>query len=89
MSRRDQTIAQLRREGLDVTEWHDERGAIYEEHSHPQLEVRFVLSGSMTITIDEVDHELTAGNRIDIPADAQHSAVVGPSGVHYLAGTKR
>ncbi|MFT5037066.1 MAG: hypothetical protein ACI9VM_000640, partial [Candidatus Azotimanducaceae bacterium] len=31
---------------------------------------------------------VAAGNRIDIPANTKHSAVVGPEGVIYIIGEK-
>jgi quercetin dioxygenase-like cupin family protein len=86
---REQAIAALRAEGLDVTEWTDEPGATYEEHSHARAEVRFVLEGTMTIVASGMGHELGPGDRIDLAPGEPHAARVGPAGVRYLAATAR
>ena len=89
MTERAAAIEALEIEGLSVTEWHDVAGARYATHSHAQREVRIVLDGSMTINVDGTDHELGPGDLLDIAPNTPHSAVVGPRGVHYLAGSNR
>ncbi len=79
----------LRAEGLDVTEWFDDPHATYPEHTHPGREVRVVLEGTMTILVDGTRHELGPGERLDLRPRRVHSAVVGPSGCRYLAGSDR
>lgn len=86
---RQELIAQLRAEGLDVTEWSDDPGASYPEHAHPQREVRVVLEGEMTLVVDGLARRLVAGDRIDLEPMQPHSATVGPAGVSYLAGSVR
>lgn len=73
-------------EGLLVTEWTDDAGETYSEHSHPGREVRVVLRGSMTIVVEGLEIELGSGDRIDLEPGERHSARVGPNGVSYLAG---
>ena len=86
---RSSAIAALEAAGLVATEWHDEANVTYAPHTHARHEVRIVLGGSMTIVVDGIANELRPGDRIDIPANTVHSATIGPSGVHYLAGTHR
>ena len=86
---RDDAIAQLRAEGLDVTEWQDEPGATYDEHTHPHREVRVVLEGSMTLIVGGEPHPLTRGDRFDLEPMQPHAATIGPDGVIYLAGSGR
>jgi quercetin dioxygenase-like cupin family protein len=86
---RDAAIRQLTDEGLDVTEWRDDAGATYAEHTHPHAEVRIVLEGSMTLIVDGQEHRLTVGDRIDLEPMQRHAAVIGPEGVRYLAGSSR
>jgi quercetin dioxygenase-like cupin family protein len=81
-------IRVLEDEGWSVTEWTDEPGVAYPAHAHPSREVRLVVDGSMTITADGVAHKLASGDRFDIDPDVEHSSVVGPDGVRYLAGRK-
>lgn len=91
MSRIDRRrlIAELRAEGLDVVEWTDEPGTSYPEHTHPAREVRIVLEGAMTITEGSREHRLGPGDRVDLEPNEAHSALVGPDGCTYLAGTER
>ena len=86
---REAAIDDLTAEGLDVTEWRDDAGTVYDEHAHPHREVRIVLEGSMTIWIDDVEHELGPGDRIELEAMQRHSAEIGLGGCHYLAGSSR
>lgn len=72
-----------------VTEWSDEAGAYYDQHSHPHREARIVLCGGMTLTIGSTEFDLSPGDRIDLDAGERHSARVHSSGVKYLAGTAR
>jgi quercetin dioxygenase-like cupin family protein len=86
---RDDAIASLEAEGLVVTEWSDDAHTSYDEHSHPEREVRIVLDGSMTVRTQGREHLLRPGDRIDLAAGQRHEAEVGPDGVRYLAGTSR
>lgn len=81
-------VAALRGEGLRVTEWTDDPGTAYPEHDHEALEVRIVLEGTMTIWVGDRPHELGPGDRLDLPPGTPHRALVGPSGVRFLAGTR-
>jgi quercetin dioxygenase-like cupin family protein len=83
---RQRLIDSLRTEGLDVTEWTDDPGATYPEHSHEHREVRVVLTGAMTISAGGRSFVLGPGDRIDLDAHEAHVAAVGPAGVAYLAG---
>jgi anti-sigma factor ChrR (cupin superfamily) len=86
---RDALIRQLRDEGLDVIEWQDDPGTSYPEHAHATREVRVVLNGSMSITTGDRTVELGPGDRMELAPNQAHSAVVGPAGCTYLAGTDR
>jgi len=79
----------MRSEGLDVTEWTDDPGATYPEHSHERREVRVVLTGEMTISAGDQSFVLSPGDRIDLDAGEAHGATVGSAGVTYLAGSSR
>lgn len=40
----------------------------------------FCLEGSIVFHTDDGDVDLTAGDRLDLPADTAHAATVGPDG---------
>lgn len=86
--------ARLRNEGLEPGSWsngpHDRYGA----HDHPYDKVLVAESGSIRFGLPDLDRsvELAAGDRLDLPANTRHDAVVGALGVacleaHVPAGT--
>ncbi|MGZ8512746.1 MAG: hypothetical protein ACXWW9_10015 [Actinomycetota bacterium] len=40
----------------------------------------FCLEGSIVFHVSDADVELTAGDRLDLPAGTAHAATVGPAG---------
>ena len=81
--------AQLQREGfLHTYLWQDGPNAFYSDHTHAQETAHFVLEGEMTLTYGGATRTYTAGERCDVPADAVHSARMGPRGCRYLIGEK-
>ena len=48
--------------------------------NHREHKVLFCLVGSIVFHTDEGDLELSAGDRIDVPAFTAHAATVGPDG---------
>ncbi|HEV3234449.1 MAG TPA: cupin domain-containing protein [Candidatus Dormibacteraeota bacterium] len=77
LDRSEAPEAALRSDGLSPYPWSAGPGAVFSHHSHSQTKHLYVLRGS--IDFDGV--ELGAGDGILIPADTEHSAVAGPSGV--------
>ncbi len=78
---------QLAREGLTVnSRWSNGPGAVYEAHEHPYRKVLLVASGSITFTLeaDQRAVKLKPGDRLDLPPQTSHSALVGPEGVLCL-----
>ncbi len=86
---RDEFVRILRAEGLFVTEWVDEPGTSYPEHSHAFREVRLILEGTLTLVVGSAEVTLQPGDRIDLEPGEAHSARTGDGGVRYLAGTAR
>lgn len=72
-------------EGLQPYRWTNDPGDVYPAHRHPYHKVVYVVRGSIRFELSTgrlID--LTAGDRLDMPAGTQHSAVVGPEGVVCL-----
>ena len=61
---------------------HDE----YPAHTHSYAKIIYVVRGSITFGLPESGQQLTlkAGDRLDLPANTVHDAVVGPQGVVCL-----
>ncbi len=83
----ERCIAQLEKEGWhSVYEWQDKPGTVYPSHVHQGNVVLFVTEGSITVTVAGVTTEYLPGDRIDIPPNTLHEAVVGPCGAQYVVG---
>ncbi len=80
----------LRSEGYSSFQWSDRAGAYYPEHSHPDDQSHFILSGRLEINVKGVGTVvLGPGDRDLMPAGTVHSArVVGNESVVYLIGSK-
>ena len=84
----------MRDEGLEPSSWGNGPFDHYAEHRHAHDKVLVVAAGSITFHLPELgrDLDLSAGDRLDLPAGTLHGADVGPSGVtcleaHVPAGT--
>jgi quercetin dioxygenase-like cupin family protein len=84
-----QLEVKLRREGFRRTfVWQDGPGAYYPEHTHPGETAHIILEGEMTLKQGGETRTYKAGERVDVPAGAVHSAKMGPRGCRYLIGEK-
>ena len=82
--------ARLHQEGYSVFKWHDVPGAEYPEHHHHCDECLWILAGSITVSFEGQSHTLNPGDRLLLPKDVDHKAIVpaDPSGVTYLVGQR-
>ena len=96
MSRVDRASieARLLAEGLMASAWSNLPGERFEEHVHEYDKVVVAVEGSITfgLTGYGVGFVLGPGERLDLPANIPHDAVVGAKGVtclevHLPAGT--
>lgn len=81
---------QLRQEGFrHVFAWRDPPHVYYSDHTHAVDTAHIILDGEMTLTCLGVTTTSQAGERPpDVPANAVHSARMGPAGCHYVVGEK-
>src|SRR5688572_32434689 len=82
----------LTAEGLDPGAWSNGPDDTYDSHDHAYDKVIVVASGSITFGLGSGPVELTAGDRLELPAGSAHDAIVGADGVvclesHLPAGT--
>ena len=77
-------------EGLSPYSWSNGPFDVYAAHSHAYNKVIYVVQGSITFGLPELDKQLTlkAGDRLDLPAGIVHEAQVGAQGVVCLEGHK-
>jgi quercetin dioxygenase-like cupin family protein len=80
---------QLERQGFRHTYvWQDEPNAFYPEHAHDTKTAHIILSGEMTLTMNDRPETYRKGERCDVPAKAVHSAKMGANGCRYLIGER-
>ncbi len=77
-------------EGLDPYAWSNGPFDIYSAHSHSFDKVIYVVQGSITFGLPELNQSLIlkAGDKLDLPAGVVHDAHVGEEGVVCLEGHK-
>jgi quercetin dioxygenase-like cupin family protein len=78
--------ALLSSENLAPYAWGNPPHDRYPAHRHPYHKVLICLSGSIVFDLPELGRafELRPGDRLDLPPDLLHAAVVGPDGVVCL-----
>jgi quercetin dioxygenase-like cupin family protein len=78
--------ARLKAEGLQAYPWSNLPGERFEERTHDYDKVVVAVEGSITFGLIGygVGFMLTQGERLDLPANIAHDAVVGPKGVTCL-----
>lgn len=82
-------VSQLKREGFFHTYvWEDGPNVRYGNHTHAMETAHIILKGEMTLTMNGLSKTYYWGDRCDVPADAIHSAVIGPQGCRYLIGER-
>lgn len=81
-------LEQYTAEGMRPYQWGNGPGDVYSAHTHSFNKVLYVVEGSITFGLPELDESVTlyAGDRLDLPAGTLHDAVVGPEGVVCLEG---
>jgi len=82
---RDRLVA----DGFTPFRWSDTPGSRYEPHTHPHDESLWLVAGEITFTIDDADHRLGVGDRLQLPANTIHAATAGPQGATYFVGQRK
>lgn len=73
----------LHDEGLSYYPWSNAPHELYAPHLHTYDKVIYVVYGSISFILPELDQTLTlhTGDRLELPANTVHSAAVGGRGV--------
>ena len=73
-------------EGLSAYSWSNGPGDVYSAHLHTFHKVIYVVKGSITFGLpdDGKQINLKAGDRLELPPNTVHNAVVGSNGVTCL-----
>ena len=73
-------------EGLNPYPWSNGPHDVYPAHMHSYAKIIYIVHGSITFGLPDLGQSITlkAGDRLDLPANTVHDAVVGPQGVVCL-----
>ena len=85
---RDELWRLMTDEGLSPYAWSNGPLDVYAAHTHSYNKVIYVVSGSITFGLPELERNLTLfpGDRLDLPKGTVHDALVGKDGVVCLEG---
>jgi mannose-6-phosphate isomerase-like protein (cupin superfamily) len=91
VSRLDELLARLRLEADGGYSWSNGPGDRYAAHSHAYEKVLYCVEGSITFRLEDEQRsvQLTAGDRLLLPAGTRHSAEVGPAGCTCVEGHRQ
>ncbi len=78
----------IRQEGFDPLRISDAPGAVYAPHSHPETKLLAFLEGGMQVTLQGQSFSCAVGDKLLIPGNVEHSALVGPEGCVYFWSEK-
>lgn len=84
-------MARLRTEASGCYSWSNGPGDRYAPHSHGYEKVLYCVDGSITFVLEQENRrlELSAGDRMVLPAGTVHSAIVGPAGCTCIEGHRQ
>ncbi len=81
---RAEVLARVRAEGWEPAAFTDPPGALYPWHRHPEAKLLAFLTGSMEVRVEGQTYRCQAGDKLIIPGNAEHAAVVGPEGCTFF-----
>ena len=83
-------MTNLRKEAGGCYAWSNGPGDTYAPHSHGYEKVLYCIDGSITFVLEGTGRrlELTAGDRMVLPAGTVHAAEVGPGGCTCIEGQR-
>ncbi len=70
----------IAKEGFDPLVISDKPGCVYEEHEHGEKKLLVFLSGSMDVTVGKKIYHCKPGDKLIIPNNTVHKAIVGDAG---------
>jgi quercetin dioxygenase-like cupin family protein len=90
MSASEDLMGKLRSEANHCYSWSNGPGDSYAPHSHSYEKVLYCVAGSITFVLESEGRrlELQPGDRMVLPRETIHSAVVGPAGCTCIEGQR-
>ena len=84
----EQIAEEVRKEGFDPLHIVDPPGHLYPPHRHPETKLLVFLQGDMEVTVADQKFICGPGDKLVIPGNLEHSAVVGPEGCVFFWSEK-
>lgn len=78
----------IRKEGFEPLKYHDQPGFVYTPHQHPETKLLAFLEGSMHVKVADEELDCSKGDKLVIPGNTTHSAIIGPSGCIFFWSEK-
>lgn len=78
----------VKREGFDPIIFSNEPSFVYSPHEHPETKLLVFLEGSMEVRVGEKTYHCKRGDKLIIPGNTKHSAIVGPEGCIFFWSEK-
>jgi quercetin dioxygenase-like cupin family protein len=85
---KESIAAEIRKEGFDPILIQDPPGHVYSAHRHPETKLLAFLLGSMTVKVGDNTFNCSPGDKVVIPGNVEHEAMVGPEGCVFFWSEK-
>jgi quercetin dioxygenase-like cupin family protein len=85
---RDLIASEVRKEGFDPLYIEDPPGHVYPPHRHPATKLVVFLKGSMEVEVAGQKYSCLPGDKLIIPGNVEHAAVVGSAGCSFFWSEK-
>jgi quercetin dioxygenase-like cupin family protein len=88
----DLSVAEISRmvqeDGFDPIRIADPPGTVYAPHSHPETKLLAFLQGTMQVSVQGQTYHCSPGDKLIIPGNVEHAAIVGPDGCVFFWSEK-
>lgn len=74
----------IRNEGFNPIKFENDPGDNYSPHQHPETKLLAFLDGEMEVKAGEENFSCRKGDKLIIPGNTFHSAIVGPTGCTFF-----
>ena len=78
----------MQEEGFSPLTITDNPGFVYHPHQHAQTKYLVCLEGSMKVTVNSKTYDFEPGDKLIIPGNTKHSALVGENGCVFFWSEK-
>lgn len=85
---KEEMLKQIKHEGFNPLLISDEHGYLYQEHQHAETKLLVCVTGSMQVTVEDTTYDFEPGDKLIIPGESRHSAVVGKDGCTFYWAEK-